>query len=145
MKGVVFHWDSPWKDIYSGLDPAADAWALMGRAFDLEVVAIAHTWPFPGRSDVTVFSSLPEFLEAHADDRVVLADYVEPGEPNPDLAEVDWLVFGPADGWQRAHSEHSRWCYRPSPPGGFHAIHLAHIAAHMNGDNDGDHAGRGSS
>jgi len=136
MKGIVFHWDDPWKDIYSGLDPVADAWAYIGQAFDLDMVAIERTWPFPERHGIRSFKSLDDFLKSVKGDRVVLADYQEPGTPNPKMHEVDWLVLGPADGWQKAYPTVERWCYRPSPPSGFHAVHLAHIVAHLSREVD---------
>lgn len=131
MKGIAFHWDSPWKDIYSGLDPMADAWVLLAKAFSLELAVIAPYWPFPDRFGVNTYRSMDDFLEAVSGDRIVLADYLEPGTPNPELKGIDWLVFGPTDGWAGRYPNMERWCYRPSPQGGYFAVHLAHIAAHM--------------
>ena len=136
MKGIAFYWDSPWKDIYSGLDPMADAWGSMAKAFGLELAVIVPYWPFPDRFGVNEYRSLEDFLKAVKGDTVVLADYKEPGEPNPDLKTIDWLVFGPTDGWQGRYSDMEKWCYRPSPNGGYHAVHLAHIAAHISKEVD---------
>lgn len=131
MKGIAFHWEDPWKDIYSGLDPQADAWGSLANVFNYDLAAIQCNWPFPDRIGVHTYSSFEDFLVAVSGQSVVLADYQDSGTPNPYLGEIDWLVFGPASGWRGSYPEKPRWCYHPSPPGGYFSIHLAHIAAHI--------------
>lgn len=138
MKGIAFHWEDPWKDIYTGIDPHASAWAMLGKTFGYQMVAIQCGWPVPTCCGMDGVRSFEDFLKTVPGETVVLADYAEPGTPNPNLKEIDWLVFGPASGWRGTHVTIPRWCYRPYPSGGFHAIHLAHIAAHVAGGDVGN-------
>lgn len=132
MKGMVFHWDDPWRDIYSGLDPTAAAWCALMNTFGLELIAIETTWPFKCSCGIKTARSLDEVLAARPSARFALADPAPPvGVRRVLLSQVDWLVFGPSEGWRGAYADKTRWVYEPSPPGGFHALHLAHIAAHM--------------
>ncbi len=132
LRGIVFHWEPPYQDIYSGMDPYADAWTQLGAAFGLELCAVAGAFPFLARHGVLVVRELGEFTAAHPDAAFALATAPpHVGEPMgaTTLEGIDYLIFGPSMGgpaWGGA-----TWTYSPSPPGGFHALHLAHIAAHI--------------
>lgn len=132
MKGIAFHWDSPWRDIYSGLDETASAWSVLGSTFDLRMVAIENRWPMQCVGcGIEVVKSFPEFLAVAGLDIVALSDYSPDVAQSISLDNIDWLVFGPSEGWGNIESDLPRWTYRPSPRGGFHSLHLAYIAAHI--------------
>jgi hypothetical protein len=130
MKGIAFHWDPPHRDVYSGMDPYASAWAHLGNAFGLEMIAITNGFPFPAIGGVTVCESMDSFVKFAENDVVVLADYHDV-KPCADMKKVDWLVFAPCNGWRDDVPEFDTWTYDKTPRGGYHAIHLAHIAAHI--------------
>lgn len=132
MKGIVIHWESPWKDIFSGIDPDASAWKTLCDTYDLELHVVQCDWPFPALFGVRRYDSLSAFLGAHPTESIVLADYSADVIPSVSLSEIDYLVFGPASGWNPRPDGLATWTYGPSPNGGFHALFLGHIAAHMN-------------
>lgn len=130
MKGLCFHWEPPFRDVYSGMDPFADAWTDLASAFDLQLAAIV-TFPLPRGFGIPAYESLEGFLQSHEGEAVALAT---PGadQKSVRLADIEWLVFGPASGFDPAYLEAfegETWSFEPSPDGGFHSLHLAHIAA----------------
>lgn len=125
MKGIAFHWEPPYRDIYSGMDPFADAWTDLAQAFDLELAVICPAFPPPDQLRNVAFASVAEFLET-AGSKVAFADYNHQGE-SADLHDIDWLVIGPASGWEPPEN-YPLWKYNPSPGGGWHPLHLAHLA-----------------
>lgn len=125
MKGLAFHWEPPFRDVYSGMDPFADAWTDLAQAFELELAVICPDFPPPHTLRECAYTSLDAFL-AYAGAKVAFADVNLKGDA-VDLRIVDWLVIGTATGWEPPN-HYPKWRYDPSPGGGWHPLHLAHLA-----------------
>lgn len=126
MKGIAFHWEPPYKDVYSGMDPMADAWTDLAQAFELDLAMICHNFPNPLGFASTAFENLDEFLATIGDDTWAYADFSFDGE-NADLNEIDWLIIGPAQGWASSIPDAPRYRHPITPGGGWHGLHLAHV------------------
>jgi hypothetical protein len=129
MKGIAFHWEPPYRDVYSGMDPHANAWADLAQAFNLEIEVISPEFPAPSAIP-TSHSSVEAFMAAHPDDDFIFADYSTGTEFALSPTDEHWLVIGPAMGWPEGAPGRA-WKCSVTPNGGWHSLHLAHVAAAM--------------
>ena len=126
MIGLAFHWEPPYKDVYSGMDPYGNAWKDLADAFGLEIAVISPTFP-PPSCIANAYDSLDSFLlnGVKLGSNVAYAHY-RSEDTSPDLGDIDWLVIGPARWVPPENSLY--WKYPVSPGGGWHPLHLAHLA-----------------
>lgn len=126
MLGLAFHWEPPYKDIYSGMDPYGNAWKDLADTFGLELAVISPAFP-PPSAVANVYDSLDSFLlnAVRPGDKVAYAYYSHEGA-SPALSDIDWLVVGPVNWSPPENSVY--WKYPISPGGGWHPLHLAHLA-----------------
>ena len=124
MKGIAFHWEPPYKDVYSGMDPMADAWTDMAQAFGLKLAIISPDFPAPSTIPQQ-YTSFQAFMLDTDGETKVFANYSLDGESAS--LDYDWLVIGPSQGWSDQDIG-DQWKYPVSPGGGWHCLHLAHLA-----------------
>jgi len=127
MIGLAFHWEAPYTDIYSGMDPYGNAWKDLTDAFGLDVAVISGSFPPPSAIPTEkLYNSLDDFLGSRPINSSIAYAYYSHEGVSPSLSDIDWLVIGPVH-WSPPENS-IYWKYPVSPGGGWHPLHLAHLA-----------------
>lgn len=129
MTGIVFHFENPDVDVWSGKD--LDAWNYACKiAGDIDkMIVINKTLMDVKTPDVTmdfqVVNELPE-LTGNVCYLCCPWDPIPVKKPIADYNHqtMDWYVFGPAAGWHAGQLE--KGCFLPQAgQGAAHSVHIA--------------------
>lgn len=142
MTGVLLHFEPYSMDVFSGKDISLDAWNYAFKAAgSIDQVVIVdidgEAKPF-GDFPTTIISDISQFSPVDPTKCYVIdVPWTNcPCTPlwNFDHQNVDWYMFGPANGWQDAFPSYPRLTIPQSGTGALHSMHIASIVmAHRYG------------